>query len=68
MPEQEQLNMLAYSNGQSRLIASSIKKNQPIQRKQELQIIYQSQWYLSKDEFVHYCIISLLLAFCFVML
>ena len=46
MPEQEQLNMLAYSNGQSRLIASSIKKNQPIQRKQELQIIYQSQWYL----------------------
>ena len=26
MPEQEQLNMLAYSNGQSRLIASSIKK------------------------------------------
>ena len=26
MPEQEQLNMLAYSNGQSRLISSSIKK------------------------------------------
>ena len=52
MPEQQQLNMLAYSNGQSRLIASSTKKiNQSKESKNYK--LFTKVWYLQKDEFGH---------------